>query len=334
MANIKAAAAALGLDGSGAHLVTGPLYHAAPLLFALYDHLNGAPIIIMPRWDAAHTLRLIQEREIRHTHLVPTMFVRLLRLDQEVRRRFDPAPLRLVLHGAAPIAPSVKTRMIEWWGKILVEYWGATEGGACTIADSNDWLAHPGTVGRATPSFEIFAVDEERKRLACGETGVLYCRHKQLAAVFEYHGAPEKTAESYLEPGAFTTGDIGRVDTDGFVYLTDRQANLIIAGGVNIYPTEIEHVLQQHAAVADVCVFGIPDEEWGEAVKAAVELVDGQQPSAQLEAEILEFARQRLASYKVPRSIDFERQLPRHPTGKLYTRLLRERYWQGHERRI
>lgn len=334
LANIRAASAALGLDGSGAHLVTGPLYHAAPLLFALYDHLNGAPIIIMPRWDAAHTLRLIEEREIRHTHMVPTMFVRLLRLEESLRKAFDPGPLRLVLHGAAPIAPAVKRCMIEWWGKIIVEYWGATEGGACTIADSDDWLAHPGTVGRATPSFEIFAVDEDGKRLACGESGVLYCRHKQLAAVFEYHGAPEKTAEAYLEPGAFTTGDIGRVDADGFVYLTDRQANLIIAGGVNIYPTEIEQVLQQHAAVADVCVFGIPDEEWGEAVKAAVELVDGQQPSAQLESDILAFARQHLATYKVPRSIDFERQLPRHPTGKLYTRLLRDRYWQGRERRI
>jgi long-chain acyl-CoA synthetase len=329
-----AAGATLGLDGSGPHLITGPLYHAAPLLFAIYDQINGAPIIIMPKWDAAHTLRLIQERQIRHTHLVPTMFVRLLRLDEDIRNAFDPSALRLVLHGAAPIAPSVKTRMIEWWGKVIVEYWGATEGGVCSLVDAADWLAHPGTVGRATPNFEVFAVDDGGKRLPPGETGILYCRHKQLAKVFEYHRAPEKTAESYLQPGAFTTGDIGRVDADGYVYLTDRKSNLIISGGVNIYAAEIEQVLQQHPAVADVCVFGIPDEEWGEAVKAAVELLDGQQPSPQLEADILAFAGKHLASYKVPRSIDFEVQLPRHPTGKLYTRLLRERYWKDRERNI
>jgi len=325
---------ALGLDGSGPHLITGPLYHAAPLLFAIYDQTNGAPIIIMPRWNAAQTLRLIQERQVRHTHMVPTMFVRLLQLDDSIRNAFDPSSLRLVLHGAAPIAPSVKKRMIEWWGEVLVEYWGATEGGVCTLVNSADWHAHPGTVGRPLPNFEVFAVDDRRERLPPGEVGTLYCRHKHLAIVFEYHGAPEKTAAAYLEPGVFTTGDIGRVDADGYVYLTDRKSSLIISGGVNIYPAEVEQVLQQHPAIADVAVFGIPDDEWGEAVKAAVELADGQQPSPQLEAEILAFAREHLASYKVPRSIDFERALPRHPTGKLYTRLLRDRYWKDRGRNI
>jgi long-chain acyl-CoA synthetase len=329
-----AAGTAIGLDGSGPHLVTGPLYHAASLSLPIYDQLNGAPLIIMPRWDAAQTLALIQERAIRHTHLVPTMCVRLLRLEDEVRHAFDPSSLRLVLHGAAPIAPAVKQRMIEWWGTILVEYWGATEGGVCTLVDAADWLAHPGTVGRAIANFEVFAVDACGRRLPAGEAGVLYCRHRHLTQVFEYHGAPEKTAASYLEPGVFTTGDVGRVDADGYVYLTDRAASLIISGGVNIYPAEIEQVLQQHPAVADACVFGIPDDEWGEAVKAAVELIDGRQPSPGIEADILEFARARLAGYKVPRSIDFERQLPRHPTGKLHTRLLRERYWKGRERNI
>jgi long-chain acyl-CoA synthetase len=331
---IYTAATTLGLDGSGPHLITGPIYHAAPLLFGLYDHINGAPLIIMPRWDAAHTLELIQDRQVRHTHLVPTMFVRLLRLDEHIRAAFDPSSLRLVLHGAAPIAPVLKRRMIEWWGEVIVEYWGATEGGACTLAGSAEWLGHPGTVGKAMPNFEIFAVGEDGAPLPAGEAGILYCRHKLLARPFEYHNASEKTAESYLGPGAFTLGDIGWVDADGYVYLTDRQSNLIISGGVNIYPAEVEQVLQQHPAVADVGVFGIPDEEWGEVIKAAVELTDGLQPSPQLEAEILAFARQHLAGYKVPRSIDFEARLPRHPTGKLYIRQLRDRYWQGREKRI
>jgi len=328
------AGTALGLDGRGPHLVTGPLYHAAPLLFALYDQLNGAPVVIMPRWDALGMLRLIRERAVRHTHLVPTMFVRLLRLNDDVRAAVDVSSLRLVLHGAAPVAATVKHRMIDWWGPILVEYWGATEGGFCTLVDSADWLAHPGTVGRATANFEVFAVDTQGRRLAPGAGGVLYCRHKYLEHVFDYHGDPEKTAAAYLEPGVFTTGDVGRVDADGYVYLTDRAASLIISGGVNIYPAEIEQILQQHPAVADVCVFGVPDDEWGEAVKAAVELIDGRQPSPALECDILEFARARLAGYKVPRSIDFEEHLPRHPTGKLHTRLLRERYWKGRERNI
>jgi len=324
----------LGLDGRGPHLVTGPLYHAAPLLFALYDQRNGAPMVVMPSWDDARVLPLLAEREIRHTHMVPTMFVRLLRLPAAVRERFDPGALRLVLHGAAPIAPDVKRSMIEWWGPVLVEYWGATEGGVCTLVDSADWRAHPGTVGRATPAFEVFAVDAAGARLPAGATGVLYCRHTSGTDVFEYHGAPEKTAACHLAPGVFTTGDVGRVDADGWVYLSDRQANTIISGGVNIYPAEIEQVLQQHPAVADVGVFGIPDDEWGETVKAAVELMDGRRPSPELAADILAFGRQRLAGYKIPRTLDFVDRLPRDPTGKLRIRLLRDPYWRDRGRSI
>lgn len=334
LSTVGAAGMTLGLDGSGPHLITGPAYHAAPLLFAVYDQINGAPIVLMPRWDAQQTLRLIQERRIRHTHLVPTMFVRLLRLDEDIRNAFDLSSLRLVLHGAAPIAAPVKQRMIEWWGEVIVEYWGATEGGVCTLVRSGEWLAHPGTVGRATPNFEIFAIDDAGNRVPPGAVGTLYCRHKQLPRAFEYHNDAAKTAASYLEPGVFTIGDIGRVDADGYVYLTDRKSNLIISGGVNIYPAEIEHVLQQHPAVADAGVFGIPDDEWGEVVKGAVELIDGLRPSAQLEADILAFARQRLASYKVPRSIDFEQRLPRQPTGKLHIRQLRDRYWKDRDKNI
>jgi long-chain acyl-CoA synthetase len=334
LSEIAAKATAIGLDGSGPHMVTGPLYHAAPLLFAVYDQVNGAPLVILPRWDDAHALELLQEHQIRHTHMVPTMFVRMLNLPESVRSRFDPSALRLVLHGAAPMSVAVKRRMIDWWGEVLVEYWGATEGGTTTLVDSAEWLAHPGTVGRALPSFEVFAVDDEGERLPPGEVGVLYCRHRHLSQVFEYHRDPEKTAEAHPEPFLFNIGDIGRVDEDGYVYLSDRKSNMIISGGVNIYPAEVEQVLQEHPAVADVGVFGIPDPEWGEAVKAAVELASGRQPSPELEAEMRAFARERLADYKVPRSIDFEQELPRYPTGKLHVRVLRDRYWKDHGRKI
>ena len=323
-----------GLDGSGPHLVTGPMYHAAPLMFAVYDQANGAPIEILPRWDETAALETIQEREIAHAHLVPTMFVRLLRLPDAVRDDFHAPRLDLVLHGAAPVSVPVKQRMIEWWGPVLVEYWGATEGGVNTLIDSEDWLANPGTVGRALPAFELFAVDDVGERLPAGVVGDLYCRHRHQDHVFEYHGDPEKTAASYLEPGVFTIGDVGSVDEAGYVRLADRKSSMIISGGVNIYPAEVEHVLQEHPAVADVGVFGIPDDEWGESVKAAVELAPGYEASASLEEEILEFGRGQLARYKVPRSIDFEDELPRHPSGKLYTRRLRDRYWEGRGRKI
>jgi len=327
---------AVGLGGSGPHLITGPMYHAAPLMFAIYDLSNGAPLLIMPRWDERACLDTIREREVAHTHLVPTMFVRLLRLPEEERGRFsrDAPCLELVLHGAAPVSVQVKKRMIEWWGEILVEYWGATEGGVNTLIASAEWLAHEGSVGRALPSFEVFSVDANKRRLPAGEIGDLYCRHKTLDKVFEYHGDEEKTAAAFLEPGVFTIGDIGSVDAEGYVYLADRRSNTIISGGVNIYPAEIEFVLQEHAAVVDVGVFGVPDEEWGESVKAAVQLAPGQTPSPELASEILAFARERLAGYKVPRSIDFETELPRDTSGKLYIRRLRARYWRGRERQI
>jgi long-chain acyl-CoA synthetase len=324
----------IGLDGGGPHLVTGPLYHAAPLGFAHIDLLNGAPLVIMPRWDEADALALIESRRIRNSHLVPTMFVRLLRQPDEVRQAFDGSSLAHVLHGAAPVSVAVKQRMIDWWGPVLVEYWGASEGGVVTMVGSEDWLAHPGTVGRAVPSYEVYAADPDGHRLPPDEIGTLWCHNQISTKIFEYHNAPDKTASAFREPGTYTIGDIGRVDADGWVYLADRAANMIISGGVNIYPAEIEQVLIEHPAVADAAVFGIPDEEWGESVKAAVELIAGFEASAELEAEILTFARQHLAGFKVPRSIDFLDELPRHPTGKLYTRLLRDKYWEGTDRSI
>jgi long-chain acyl-CoA synthetase len=332
----EAYARAIRLGGAGPHLVTGPLYHAAPLMFAVYDQQCGAPVVVMPRFDERELLRLVAEHAAPHTHLVPTMFVRLLRLPEDERARFDPRPLRTVLHGAAPIAPAVKERMIEWWGPVLLEYWGGSEGGVTTLVDSADWLAHPGTVGRAVPHYEVFAVDAAGRRLPPGSEGRLFSRHRSEARLFEYHAAPEKTAGAYLpdDSHAFTLGDVGSVDAAGYVYLSDRESNLIISGGVNVYPQEVERVLAEHPAVADVGVFGIPDDEWGERVKAAVELAPGVEPSPALEAELLAFARQRLAGYKVPRSVDFEASLPRTPAGKLYVRRLRDRYWQGRERHI
>jgi acyl-CoA synthetase (AMP-forming)/AMP-acid ligase II len=324
----------MGLDGSGPHLVTGPLYHAAPLMFAVYDLLNGAPVIVMPRFDAARALELLAEREVAHTHFVPTMFVRLLGLPQEQRDAFSTPRLDLVLHGAAPIAPSVKRRMIDWWGPLLVEYWGGTEGGVSTLVDSKAWLAHPGTVGQAVRGFEVFAADDEGRRLPSGEVGTLYSRHESGRQVFAYHGDPRKTEAAHLPGGAFTLGDVGCVDAQGWVFLADRRSHTIISGGVNIYPAEIEQVLIEHVAVADVGVFGIPDDEWGESVKAAVELCPGFSPSPELEQEILGFARTRLAGYKVPRSVDFEAELPRNPIGKLLVRQLRDPYWAGRRLKI
>jgi len=326
-----------GLAGPGPHLVTGPCYHAAPLMFAIYAQTCGAPVLVMPRWDEREALTLLREREVGQTHLVPTMFVRLLRLPEAERAAFSAPALHLVLHGAAPVPRAVKERMIDWWGPVLVEYWGATESGVVTLATSEEWLAHPETVGRVLPAFEVFAVDEAGRRLPDGETGLLYARHRSTSEFFAYHGAPEKTAASFLDPHTFTIGDIGRVereDSQHWVYLADRQSNVIISGGVNIYPAEVEAVLQEHPAVADVAVFGVPDDEWGESVKAAVELARGFEPGEALADEILRWSREHLARYKIPRSIDFETALPRHASGKLYVRALRDRYWKGRDRRI
>ncbi len=325
---------AIGLDGGGPHLVTGPLYHAAPLGYAAMDLGNGAPLVLMDRWDAAVALDLMAGRAVRNSHLVPTMFVRLLRLPDPVRAGFDPSALHTVLHGAAPIAPSVKRQMIEWWGPVLVEYWGGSEGGVVTLVGSEEWLAHPGTVGRAVRGHEVFAVGEDGARLGPDETGTLYAHNELGGEVFAYHNDPDKTARAHLAPGTYTLGDVGRVDADGYVFLSDRASNTIISGGVNIYPAEIEAILIGHPAVADVAVFGIPDDEWGETVKAAVELVPGTEPSDALIAELSAHAREHLAGYKVPRSIDVVDSLPRTPAGKLLVRELRAPYWEGRDRSI
>lgn len=322
---MRAGGQMFGLDGSGPHLVTGPLYHAAPMLFALYDLLNGAPMVILPRWDTDVFLETVASYRIAHTHLVPTMFVRLLNARERSSHQFaehDLSSLTLVLHGAAPIAVSTKRQMIDWWGKILVEYWGGSEAGTTTLVNSDDWLTHPGTVGKPLAHFAVYVGDEYGTPSA-ETTGRLFAKHQYLPQVFEYHNDPEKTRKAHPQPYIFCIGDLGRVDQDGFVYLSDRESNMIISGGVNIYPAEIEQVLMEHAAIEDAAVFGVPNHEWGEEVCAAIQLKPELTASTALHDEILAFLRHRIARFKVPRSLRFVATLPRTPTGKLLVRQLK-----------
>jgi acyl-CoA synthetase (AMP-forming)/AMP-acid ligase II len=310
------------------------MYHGSPWGFAATDLAQGNSIMIMPRFDASEMLRLMEAREIRHSHCVPVMFHRALQLSDDERAAFDPSSLHCVLHGAAPISITAKQKMIDWWGPVLVEYWGTSETGGFTSVNSHDWLAHPGTVGRGGFTYDVVAMDANRQVLPPGEVGALYGIARSGDAGFEYHNDAAKTAEAIPEPGLVTLGDMGYVDADGWVFLSDRASDMIISGGVNIYPAEIEQLLVEHPAVRDAGVFGVPDAEWGESVKAAIELRPGYFASDQLAAEILAWAKEKMAGYKVPRSIDFEEQLPRQENGKLYKRVLKDRYWPKEGRRI
>ena len=310
--------------GDDMHLCTGPLYHAAPLAFSLSAPLAfGCGVVLMDKWDAEEALRLIAEHKITHTHMVPTMFHRLLSLPEDVRAKYDTASLRYILHGAAPCPVPVKQKLIEWLGPIVWEYYAATEG-VGSFVDSKTWLERPGTVGKPAVEGQVKIGDDEGTELPRSEVGLVYIK-APAATKFEYFKDAEKTANSFRGE-YFTLGDVGYMDDEGYLYLTDRTANLIISGGVNIYPAEVDAVLLQHPAVGDVATIGIPNDEWGEEVKAVVELQPGMEGSPELAKELLEFCRQGLASYKCPRTIDFTESLPRQDNGKIYKRLLRDQY--------
>lgn len=308
-------------------LVTGPLYHAAPLALNLNFPLNsGVGCVIMDKWDAEETLRLVHEHAITHTHVVPTMLHRILSLDEATRSKYDTSSLRWILHGAAPCPTHVKARSIETFGPVVYEYYAATEGGGIFV-DSHEWKNKPGTVGKPLPGVVVRIINDNGEMAAPGEVGTVYFEAPEQGR-FEYFKAPEKTEGAY-RGNDYTMGDMGYVDEDGFLYLTGRSAEVIISGGVNIYPVEIDQEVLEHPAVYDVAVVGVPNEEWGEEIKAVVQLEVGFEPSAELAAEIVAFAAARLPGYKRPRSVDFTDDLPRMPSGKIVRRTVRDRYWEG-----
>src|SRR5262245_8214807 len=316
-------------DGN-VHLCGSPLYHTAVLVFAGASLHLGHPVVLMDRWTPEETLRLIERHRVTTSHMVPTQFHRLLALPEEVRRRYDVSSTRTMVHAAAPCPVDVKQRMLAWWGDSIWEYYAATEGGG-TVVRPAEWRARPGTVGRAWAGSEIRVLDEEGKDCPTGAPGTVYM--KLGAANFEYKGDRKKTEESRRE-GFFTVGDIGYLDADGFLFLCDRKNDMIISGGVNIYPAEIESVLLAHPKVGDAAVFGIPHADWGEEVKAVIEPAAGVPGDDRLRAEILAFCADRLARYKTPRTLDFIAEMPRDPNGKLYKRKLRDPYWAARDRQI
>ena len=306
------------------HLCTGPLYHAAPLAFSWSAPAAlGVPIVLMDGWSAEETLRLVEQHRITHTHMVPTMFHRLLSLPDAVKAAHDISSLIFILHGAAPCPVEVKQRLMDWLGPIVWEYYAATEG-AGTLVSPFTWLHRPGTVGKVDPPDHVRILDSAGVEVAAREVGTVYLKAPgPEGSRFEYYKAPDKTAGAYAGD-YFTLGDVGYVDADGYLFLTDRSAHLVISGGVNIYPAEVEAVLIGHPAVGDVGVVGVPDEEWGEIVVAVVEPQPGVEPSDALAAELVEWCRDRIAHYKCPRRVEFTEALPRHDNGKLYKHQLRE----------
>jgi acyl-CoA synthetase (AMP-forming)/AMP-acid ligase II len=319
-----------GLTAESVYLSPAPLYHSAPLRFTMAVHQAGGTVVVMEHFDATEALELIERYRVTFSQWVPTMFIRMLKLPDDERDRYDLSSLQTAVHAAAPCPVEVKRRMIEWWGPVLHEYYAGTEGNGFVYTNSEDWLAHPGTVGRNLTG-EIHIVGDDGEELPVGEAGTIWFGGN---AEFEYHNDPDKTAESRDPRGWSTLGDVGRLDDEGFLYLTDRKSYMIISGGVNIYPQETENLLALHPEVADVAVIGVPNEDFGEEVKAVVQPAEGCEPGPDLERELIAYCRDHLADVKCPRTVDFVDELPRHPTGKLYKRLLRDQYWAGHDTSI
>jgi long-chain acyl-CoA synthetase len=317
-----------GVNQDSVYLSPGPIYHAAPLRWSGAIQALGGTVVMMRRFDAEQTLQAIADRRVTHAQFVPTMFVRMLRLPQITRDRYDVSSLRVAIHAAAPCPVEVKQKMIDWWGPVLVEYYAGTEGNGMTAIDSGTWLTKPGTVGRAVYGSVRICADDGTE-LPPGQTGVVYFERDEVP--FAYHNDPDKTqaAQHPAHPAWTTLGDIGYLDEDGFLFLTDRKAFTIISGGVNIYPQETENVLALHPAVYDVAVIGVPDPEMGESVAAFVQPAPGARPGPELEQEIIAFVKSKIASYKAPRTVRFVDDLPRSEAGKLMKSELRAKYASG-----
>jgi long-chain acyl-CoA synthetase len=313
------------------YLSPAPLYHSAPQAAVNLAIRTGGTVIIMESFDPERYLELVEKWGVTHSQLVPTMFSRLLKLPEAARSRYDLSSLEIAIHAAAPCPAAVKDEMINWWGPIIQEYYGATEGLGFTACNSAEWLAHRGTVGRVLLG-ELHILDEDMKECPAGTPGTVWFK---TATPFEYFNDPDRTRDARSPDGSMSTvGDVGYVDSDGFLHLTDRATFMIISGGVNIYPQECENLLITHPKIADAAVFGVPNADLGEEVKAVVQPMPGVKPGPDLAQELISFCSQSLSRQKVPRSIDFEDELPRLPTGKLYKRLLRDRYWGNKTSRI
>ena len=315
----------LGMGEDSVYLTPAPLYHSAPLMFSAGVHELGGTLVVMDRFDPERFLAYVEQYSVTDTQLVPTMFIRMLKLPEEARSRYDLSSLKMAVHAAAPCPVAVKEQMIEWWGPIIQEYYAATEANGLCFIGPEDWLEHRGSVGKALMG-TLHICDDDGQEVPSRQAGIVY--FEQETATFEYHGDSEKTKDSrHPEHDAWTTvGDVGYVDEEGYLYLTDRATFMIISGGVNIYPQEIEACFALHPKVADVAVFGLPDEEMGEYVHAVVQLEDGVEGIDELAEELRSYARQNLAGFKVPRVVDFREDFPRLPTGKLYKKPLREEY--------
>jgi long-chain acyl-CoA synthetase len=312
-----------GMNADSIYLSPAPLYHAAPLGWSMAVLTLGGTVVMMERFDPERALEFIEKYHVNIAQWVPTHFVRMLKLPEATRGKYDVSSLKAVFHAAAPCPIPVKQAMIDWWGPIVHEYYAGTEGNGFTAINSQEWLAHQGSVGKGLTA-QVMICDEDGTVLPARAEGMVFFAG---GGEFEYHNDPKKTAESKNKHGWSTLGDVGYLDEEGYLYLTDRKSFMIISGGVNIYPAEIENLLVTHPKVADVAVVGAPHEEMGEEVVAVIQPMEGIEPGPELAAELTAFARENLSHVKTPRRIDFMAELPRHATGKLYKRLIRDAYW-------